>query len=70
MATAPAALGAACEVPEIGARRPVYGPFRAGDVLHSLADIEKARRLLGYEPGHSLEQGLEESLDWYERTLV
>lgn len=49
--------------------RPVHGPFRAGDVLHSLADIEKARRLLGYAPTHSLEQGLDESLDWYEQTL-
>jgi UDP-N-acetylglucosamine 4-epimerase len=56
--------------PGLEALRPVYGPFRAGDVLHSLANIEKARRLLGYEPAHSLEQGLDESLDWYERTLV
>jgi UDP-N-acetylglucosamine 4-epimerase len=48
---------------------PVYGAFRSGDVMHSLADIDKARRLLGYEPTHSLEQGLDESLDWYERSL-
>jgi UDP-N-acetylglucosamine 4-epimerase len=37
--------------------------------MHSLADIGKARRLLGYEPTHSIEQGLDESLDWYERSL-
>jgi UDP-N-acetylglucosamine 4-epimerase len=49
--------------------RPVYGPFRPGDVLHSQADIAKARRLLGYEPTHTIEQGLDESLDWYERHL-
>jgi UDP-N-acetylglucosamine 4-epimerase len=55
--------------PQLEGLRPVYGPFRAGDVLHSLADIDKARRLLGYEPTHSLEQGLDESLAWYERTL-
>ena len=56
--------------PHLDGLRPAYVPFRAGDVLHSLADIEKARRLLGYEPSHSLEQGLDESLEWYERTLV
>jgi UDP-N-acetylglucosamine 4-epimerase len=55
--------------PHLEGLRPVHGPFRPGDVLHSLADIDKARRLLGYEPAHSLEQGLDESLDWYERTL-
>jgi len=48
---------------------PEREPFRAGDVLHSLADIGKARRLLGYEPTHSIERGLDESLDWYERNL-
>jgi UDP-N-acetylglucosamine 4-epimerase len=37
--------------------------------MHSLADIGKARRLLGYEPVLSIEQGLDESLDWYERNL-
>jgi nucleoside-diphosphate-sugar epimerase len=37
--------------------------------VETLADIGKARRLLGYEPTHSIEQGLDESLDWYEKTL-
>jgi UDP-N-acetylglucosamine 4-epimerase len=55
--------------PRIAELRPVHGPFRTGDVLHSLADIGKARRLLGYEPTHTLEQGLDEALDWYERSL-
>ena len=45
--------------------RPVYREFRAGDVRHSEADIGKARRLLGYEPTHSLEAGLDEALAWY-----
>jgi UDP-N-acetylglucosamine 4-epimerase len=49
--------------------QPERGPFRPGDVLHSLADIAKARRLLGYEPTHTIERGLDESLDWYERNL-
>ena len=55
--------------PRLEGLRPVHGAFRAGDVLHSLADIGKARRLLGYEPSHSIERGLDESLDWYERRL-
>jgi UDP-N-acetylglucosamine 4-epimerase len=55
--------------PHLADLKPAYGPFRAGDVLHSLADIDRARRLLGYEPEYSLEQGLDESLDWYERSL-
>jgi UDP-N-acetylglucosamine/UDP-N-acetylgalactosamine 4-epimerase len=53
--------------PGIAGLKPVYGEFRSGDVMHSLADIGKARRLLGYEPTHSIEQGLDESLDWYEK---
>lgn len=44
---------------------PVYREFRAGDVLHSLADIGKAGRLLGYAPTHTIDQGLEEALPWY-----
>ncbi len=55
--------------PWLAGARPVHGPFRPGDVMHSLADIGKARRLLGYEPTHSLEQGLDEALDWYTRSL-
>jgi UDP-N-acetylglucosamine 4-epimerase len=55
--------------PRLAQLRPRYGPFRPGDVMHSLADIAKARRLLGYEPTHSIERGLDESLDWYERNL-
>jgi UDP-N-acetylglucosamine 4-epimerase len=46
--------------------QPVYRDFRAGDVLHSQADISKAERLLGYIPTHTIEQGLEEALGWYE----
>ncbi len=46
-----------------------YGPARAGDVRDSLADISKARELLGYEPTVSLEQGLQSTLDWYRSEL-
>ena len=42
-----------------------YRDFRAGDVRHSQADVSKARRLLGYEPSHTLNQGLNDALSWY-----
>ena len=45
--------------------KPAYGPFRAGDVRHSEADIGKARRLLGYAPSHTVGEGLAEALPWY-----
>ena len=44
---------------------PVNRDFRAGDVRHSLADISKARRLLGYEPTHRIRDGLDAAAQWY-----
>jgi UDP-N-acetylglucosamine/UDP-N-acetylgalactosamine 4-epimerase len=44
---------------------PRYRDFRAGDVRHSLADISKANRLLGYEPTHAVGAGLSEAMEWY-----
>jgi len=55
--------------PHLEGLKPAYGAFREGDVLHSLADTTRARQLLGYEPTHSIEEGLDEALDWYERSL-
>jgi UDP-N-acetylglucosamine 4-epimerase len=43
--------------------------FRAGDVRHSLADISKARTLLGYCPSHSLSEGLAETVSWFAANL-
>ena len=40
-------------------------PERPGDIKHSLADISKAQRLLGYKPAYSLQEGLEEAMQWY-----
>jgi UDP-N-acetylglucosamine 4-epimerase len=51
--------------PHLAQYYPHYAEFRAGDVRHSQADISKARRLLGYEPTHGLEDGLREALEWY-----
>ena len=44
-----------------------YGPERAGDVRHSLADISRAGKLLGYEPMIDLREGLRRTLEWYRR---
>jgi nucleoside-diphosphate-sugar epimerase len=47
-----------------------HGPVRAGDVKHSIADISRARELIGYEPIATLEQGLGETLEWFRKSLV
>jgi UDP-N-acetylglucosamine 4-epimerase len=43
----------------------IYGPNRAGDIPHSLASIDKAKRLLDYNPKFSMKDGLKESVKWY-----
>jgi UDP-N-acetylglucosamine 4-epimerase len=47
-----------------------YGPNRAGDIPHSLASIDKAKRLLNYDPKFSLQEGLKEAVHWYWENLV
>ncbi|WP_017730050.1 SDR family oxidoreductase [Nafulsella turpanensis] len=42
-----------------------FGPERPGDIKHSLADISKARTILGYEPAYNVEKGLGKALSWY-----
>jgi len=44
---------------------PMHRPERAGDVKHSLADISKAKTLLGYDPAVSVEEGLRRTWEWY-----
>lgn len=51
--------------PALPEQKPVYRDFRAGDVRHSLADISKARRLLGYEPVLRAREGLALAMEWY-----
>jgi UDP-N-acetylglucosamine 4-epimerase len=51
--------------PAVQNQKPIYRDFRPGDVRHSLADISKAQRLLGYEPEYPIERGLEMAMDWY-----
>lgn len=47
----------------------IYGPNRAGDIPHSLASIDKAKNILGYNPQFSLQQGLDEAVKWYWENL-
>jgi UDP-N-acetylglucosamine/UDP-N-acetylgalactosamine 4-epimerase len=54
---------------DILALEPVYGPARAGDIPHSLASIEKAKRLLYYSPILNVEDGLKEAVKWYWKNL-
>jgi UDP-N-acetylglucosamine 4-epimerase len=51
--------------PRLQGAQPIYRDFRAGDVLHSLADISKAQRLLGYAPTQRIGDGLDLAMPWY-----
>jgi UDP-N-acetylglucosamine 4-epimerase len=57
-------------LPDLQVPPSVHKDFRPGDVRHSLASINKARTLLGYEPSHSIRAGLSETMDWYVRNLA
>ena len=48
---------------------PNFGPGRKGDIKHSNADISKARKLLGYDPDYSFEDGIALAIDWYKENL-
>lgn len=45
--------------------QPIHGPERKGDIKHSLADISKAKKLLGYKVEVSVEDGLKKTFEWY-----
>ena len=51
--------------PEISSIEPIYSAERPGDVPHSLADIGKAEKLLGYTPEYSVREGLKRAAAWY-----
>lgn len=51
--------------PAIRDIEPTHGPNRVGDIPHSLACIDKARTLLGYDPKFSMRDGLKIAVDWY-----
>ncbi|MDF1592549.1 MAG: SDR family oxidoreductase [Desulfobacterales bacterium] len=47
--------------------QPVFRPQRPGEILESVADIDRARCELGFKPAHSLKKGLQITLEWYRR---
>jgi UDP-N-acetylglucosamine 4-epimerase len=55
--------------PKINEIEIIYGPNRAGDIPHSLANVDKAKKMLGYDPQFSLQQGLKEAIEWYWNNL-
>jgi UDP-N-acetylglucosamine 4-epimerase len=55
--------------PKIKDIQVIYGPNRVGDIPHSLASIDKAKKLLVYNPQFSLEKGLKEAVNWYWNNL-
>ena len=48
---------------------PKFGPDRAGDIKHSNADINKAKKMLGYDPEWSFERGIKAAIEWYRENL-
>lgn len=55
--------------PEISKVEITYGPTRKGDVPHSLASIEKAKKNLNYKPEFDIKKGLKEAVNWYWENL-
>lgn len=51
--------------PEIAKVEVVHGPNRQGDIPHSLANVDKAKKLLGYDPKFSMRSGLKDAVKWY-----
>lgn len=50
-------------------KEPVYRDFRAGDVRHSQASVDKIKNLLGYEPKFVISQGIDIAMSWYVNSL-
>ncbi len=50
-------------------KNPIFRDFRAGDVRHSQANIDKAIELLKYQPKYKIEKGMDEAMDWYVKSL-
>jgi UDP-N-acetylglucosamine 4-epimerase len=44
---------------------PTFGPVRPGDIMSSLADIKKAKKMLSYSPETNLIKGLRKTIQWY-----
>ena len=55
--------------PAIQKIQPVIGPFREGDIPHSLANIDKAKKMINYQPRYNAQQGFELVSEWYYENL-
>jgi len=55
--------------PEIANVEILYGPNRLGDIPHSLACIDKAKKMLGYQPQYNMRDGLREAVKWYWKNI-
>ena len=53
------------QISAINRNEGIYKDFRVGDIKHSLADISKAKKLLGYAPKYTIEKGLNKYIGWY-----
>ena len=51
-------------------KKPIYRNFRSGDVRHSQANIDKAQKLLDYQPQFKVSEGMDEAMDWYVNSLI
>jgi UDP-N-acetylglucosamine 4-epimerase len=49
--------------------QPIFGPPRKGDIMHSNADISKAKEMLGYEPEWNFDEGIKAAIEWYKEEL-
>jgi len=56
--------------PEVKSIEPDYGAVRAGDIPHSIASIEKAKRLLCYAPAYNVKRGIKDAVRWYYENLL
>jgi len=61
--------GLESNVKNLSVPKPIYRDFRAGDIRHSNANIDKAKNIIDYNPTHTLEEGLVESIEWYVNKL-
>jgi len=50
--------------------KPIHGPERNGDIKHSLADVSKAKQMLGYDPTTTPAEGLRKTFDWYKNNSL
>jgi nucleoside-diphosphate-sugar epimerase len=59
----------AVDNPEISKINPIFTEPRKGDILHSFANIDKARNILGFEPQIGLKEGLENTIGYYKKEI-